>query len=205
MSATRAVLWPMLLEPHIGKQDFGELYSWYERDFALEQLLMHTPARWLPPGIANWNDLLVAALERGMTEAKAPGARALTNWRYGRTHTVDIEHPLFGQSRILGWLEGFPTGTGPQPQSGDGSTVKQVGHAFGPSERFTADFADLDYSTLNIVLGQSGNPASPWFLDQFAAWSHGTTYTLPFNDPQGDSHAHASTALDGLAFAGGVA
>ena len=36
-------------------------------------------------------------------------------------------------------------------------TVKQAGTAFGPSERFTADMADLDNSTLNIVNGESGN------------------------------------------------
>ena len=31
-----------------------------------------------------------------------------------------------------------------------------------------------------LVLGQSGNPASPWYMDQFQAWLNGTTYPLPF-------------------------
>ncbi len=90
--------------------------------------------------------------------------------------------PIFDQSQLLKNLLGRPTGTGPQPQSGDGTTVKQVGHTFGPSERFTADLSNLDHSTLNIVAGQSGNPFSQWFLNQFPAWYHGTTYQFPFTD-----------------------
>ena len=53
---------------------------------------------------------------------------------------------------------------------------------FGPSERFTTDLSDPDYTTLNIVLGQSGNPASPWFMDQFQDWLHGT-HLLPALHP----------------------
>jgi len=33
---------------------------------------------------------------------------------------------------------------------------------------------------LNVVLGQSGNPMSPHFLDQFKSWLNGTTFPLPF-------------------------
>jgi penicillin G amidase len=62
------------------------------------------------------------------------------------------------------------------------TTVKQVGHAFGPSERFTADLSDPDRTTLNGVVGQSGNPASPWYMDQFQDWLHGRTYPMPFSD-----------------------
>ena len=81
----------------------------------------------------------------------------------------------------------LPTSPGLQPQSGDDVTVKQVGRSFGPSERFTADLSDLDHSTLNLVLGQSANPTSPWFLNQWTAWYKGTTYPLPFTKPAVDA------------------
>ena len=61
------------------------------------------------------------------------------------------------------------------------TTVKQVGAAFGPSERFTADLGNPDGTTLNIVLGQSGDPVSPWYMDQFQAWLRGSTYPFPFS------------------------
>jgi penicillin G amidase len=73
-------------------------------------------------------------------------------------------------------------GPGTQPQSGDSTTVKQVGSDFGPSERFTADLSDWDRSRLNIVVGQSGNFLSPHYMDQWDAWYHGTTFDLPFSD-----------------------
>ncbi len=175
-----AGLWPMLLKPHLQGHDPTELYAWYSKDYALEQLLQHTPTRWLPKEFKSWDDLLTAAVAKGIDD-NAPSD--LTKWRYGTGHTLDIEHPIFAQSAALTRLLDKPIGTGPQQQSGDGTTIKQVGHTFGPSERFTADLADLDASTLNLVLGQSGNPDSPWFMDQFQSWYHGTTFALPFSGP----------------------
>lgn len=178
VDATRAALWPMLLGPRLGEA--AALYQWGESGYAEEQIIMHTPQRWLPPGFANWDDLLVAAVERGLTQARAP--LDVAKWTSGQTHPMDVEHPIYGQSKILGLLIGLPIGTGVQPQSGDTSTVKQVGRTFGPSERLTVSLADPDRTTLNLVLGQSGNPASPHFLDQFQAWLHGTTFPMPFTD-----------------------
>ncbi len=182
VAAVHTDLWPMLLQPHLKPGANPKLlYLHYGRDAVLEELVTHTPQRWLPPGYANWDDFLAAAVLAGIDTSHAPSD--LSKWRYGTNHTVDIEHPIFDQSQLLKNLLGRPTGTGPQPQSGDGTTVKQVGHTFGPSERFTADLSDLDHSTLNIVAGQSGNPDSQWFLNQFPAWYHGTTFPFPFTDP----------------------
>ena len=182
VSAVHSELWPMLLKPKLNRPsaEISGMYSWGERDYALEEILMHTPPRWLPANYANWNDLLAAAVLQALKQDKAPADPA--DWRYGADHTVDIEHPIFDKSGLLRRLIGVPTGTGSQPQSGDGTTIKQVSRTFGPSQRFTADLADLDRSTLNLVAGESGNPMSPWFLDQFPAWLRGTTFALPFSD-----------------------
>src|SRR5207245_11486348 len=58
------------------------------------------------------------------------------------------------------------SGPGVQDQSGSGYTVKAATRTHGPSERFTANLADLDQSTLNVVTGQSGNFLSPHYMDQ---------------------------------------
>jgi penicillin amidase len=198
VTATHTVLWPMLLAQHLdqptkGQPDPLELYAWYSKDFALEEIVTHQEPRWLPRQYSNWDDFLVAAVVLGLAEEKAPAD--LSKWQYGAIHTVDIEHPIFAESAPLRTLLGRPTGTGVRPQSGDGTTVKQVGHTFGPSERFTADFSNFDNSTLNLVLGQSGNPDSPWFLDQFPAWYHGTTYLLPFSDAAVNAAAQHTLTL----------
>ena len=195
VDASRAALWLLLLNPHLGPNPGNSLrlYTWNEKPYAEEQLIMHAPARWLPARYPNWNELLTAAVSNGLLDAHAPFD--LAKWKYGQSHPVDIEHPLFSQSPLLQRIAGIRTGTGQQPQSGDATTIKQVGRSFGPSERFTADLSDLDHSTLNLVLGQSGNPSSPWFMDQWPAWYQGTTFTLPFSDSAVDAATQHTLTL----------
>ena len=59
--------------------------------------------------------------------------------------------------------------------------MKQVGTTLGPSQRFTMDWNNVDGSTENIVLGESGNPYSPYFRDQWNDYYGGTTFALPFS------------------------
>ena len=133
-------------------------------------------ADWLPPGYKTWDDLLTEAVRRGMAKGKAPSD--VSQWTYGSWHVMDIEHPL---ADMLPFLKGF-AGTGPQPMSGDGTTVKQVGRTLGPSQRFTMDWSNVDGSTENIVLGESSNPYSAHFRDQWNDWYNGTTFALPFSE-----------------------
>ena len=174
VDAARAALWPLLLQPKLGSD--WKLYQWGESTFAEEELVANQSPQWLPPGYANWNELLAAAVAKGMTAQHAP--LDLNRWHYGNVHPVEVEHPLYG---MIPWLRSW-TGTGVLPQSGNGTTVKQVGRSFGPSERLTVDFSNLDHSTLNLVIGQSGDPLSPYYIDHWPYWYRGTTFRLPFNE-----------------------
>lgn len=173
VTQARAALWPMILEAKLGKEA-GE-YHWGESNFALEEIVMHAKAAWLPSEYKNWDALLTAAVRKGMRDGKTPAD--LEHWTYGSWHVVDVEHPL---AVFLPFLSRV-AGTGPQPQSGDGTTVKQVGRTLGPSQRFTMDWSPVDGSTENIVLGESGNPYSPYFRDQWNDWYKGTTFAMPFS------------------------
>ena len=202
-TAAREALWPMLLTPQLSPvspssrpersavegpasrtTDPARLYSWGERNFALEQLIAHTPARWLPSDYATWDDLLTAAVDKGLLDAHAPSN--LAKWSSGKANPVEIQLPLFAQLPILSRLAGLPTGSGIHPQSGNGLTVRQSRHTFGPSERFIADLANPEADTLVLPLGQSGNPLSPWFRDQFPAWLGTSTFPLPFTSRTGN-------------------
>jgi penicillin amidase len=175
VTQTREALWPLILEPKLGK--LADDYHWDEKNFAEEEIVMHAKPEWLPKGYRNWDALLTAAVRKAMQEGKAPGDVA--KWTYGNWHVVDIEHPLAAFLPLIG----REAGTGPQPQSGDATTVKQVGRTLGPSQRFTMDWSNIDSSTENIVLGESGNPLSPYFRDQWNDWYGGTTFALPFTPP----------------------
>jgi penicillin G amidase len=172
VTQTRAALWPLILAPKLG--NLAGDYNWSEDWFAEEEIVMNAKPAWLPSNYKDWNALLTAAVHNGMKHGKATAD--ITQWTYGRWHVVDIEHPLAAFLPLIARV----AGTGPQPQSGDGTTVKQVGRDFGPSQRFTMDWNNIDGSTENIVLGESSNPFSPYFRDQWNDWYNGTTFALPF-------------------------
>jgi penicillin amidase len=175
----------LLLEPKLGtapadppNEDAAlswKTYSWEMRSVWLENILLHRPKRWLPEKYSSYDDLLAAAVDAAVTGPQAP--KELAAWRWGAFNAVEIQHPILGKIPLINrW-----SGPGVQEQSGSGYTVKAVSRHHGPSERFTANLADLDQSTLNIVTGQGGNFLSPYYMDQWKAWYEGTTFTLPFS------------------------
>jgi penicillin G amidase len=176
----------LLLEPRLGvapkdpKQQETTLswktYHWQMRTVWLQNVMLHQPKRWLPEKYPNYDELLTAAVEAAVNDPDAP--KDLASWQWGRVNAIDIEHP------VLGKIPGLERWTAPgiNEQSGSGHTVKAVTPHHGPSERFTANLADLDQSTLNTVTGQGGNLLSPYYMDQWKAWYEGFTFTLAFTE-----------------------
>jgi penicillin G amidase len=175
----------LLLEPKLGSAPgvamhdeevlTWKTYSWEMRSVWLENILLHRPKRWLPEKYSNYDELLTAAVDSAVNAPETP--KDLASWRWGAFNAVEIQHPILGKIPVIRhW-----SGPGVHEQSGSGYTVKAVTRNHGPSERFTANLADLDQSTLNIVTGQGGNFLSPYYMDQWKAWYEGTTFTLPFS------------------------
>jgi penicillin amidase len=141
----------------------------------MENVLVKQPKRWLPSQFDSYEALLATAVESAVTAPEAP--EDLAQWRWGKFSALEIENPVLSRLPLIGrW-----NGPGLMEQSGGSYTVKQVGRAFGPSERYTANLSDFDQSTLNTVTGQGGNFLSPHYMDQWKAWYEGTTFPLPFS------------------------
>lgn len=190
-SVARTYLWQLMLEPYLGPPDprgsqpspkrvvsgVYKEYSWGMQSVALETLLTRQPQRWLPKGFANWDELITAAVEKTVADERAP--RDLRRWTWGKFMPLNLQHPLFGSVPGLGR---WGAGPGVVPQSGNGYTVKAAGRGFGASQRFTIDLGNLDDSLSNLVTGQSGQLFSPYAMDQWRAWSEGTSFPLPFTE-----------------------
>ncbi|HET9183566.1 MAG TPA: penicillin acylase family protein [Candidatus Angelobacter sp.] len=184
----RVALWKLLLQPKLGEN--WDRYEWSLQSVALENIVQNKPNRWLPPGYSSFNDLLNAAVAKATEHAP----RDLKSWKYGDEYPVVINHPIFGAIPILGPM----AGPGRHPQSGGGFTVKQVGRTFGPSERMTVNFSNLDASTFNVVQGESGQIFSPYYMDHWPAWYYGTTFTLAYSDSAvNQSRTHELTLKPG--------
>lgn len=174
VDSARGELWAMILKARLG--DEINDYHWQESTYAEEQIVTDQDPACLPSGYMNWNALIADAVAKAIKDGHAPND--LSKWTYGSRHVVQIEHPL---SQFLPFLKRV-AGVGPLPLSGDRTTIKQVGRSFGPSQRFTMDWSNIDGSTENIVLGESGNPYSPYFRDQWNDWYTGKTFALPFTN-----------------------
>lgn len=172
----------LILEPKLGSSpdppkppEGWRLYRYEMGNVWLENAINRQSKSWLPASYVSFNDLLADAVEKGVNSKDAP--RDLNTWRWGERVALDLSHPLFG--RIPFFRKS--AGPGHSAQSGNGNTVKQVGSTFGPSQRLTVDFANLDATNLNITTGESGSIYSPYFMDHWNAWYHGTTFRLPFS------------------------
>jgi penicillin amidase len=168
----RHYLWKLVLESKLGSD--WKNYEWSESAVALENIVQNQPNRWLPSKYGSFNELMTASVE----SAASDGPNDLSSWKYGNQFPLELNHDLFAAIPFLRhW-----TGPGRQPQSGGTYTVKQVGRHFGPSERMTVDFSNLDRSHFNIVLGESGQLFSPYYMDQWDAWYNNRTFEMPYSD-----------------------
>jgi acyl-homoserine lactone acylase PvdQ len=198
----------LLLEPKLGAAAAGpnrgalswKSYRWAMSSVWLENVLTKQPARWLPPGYSDYGSLLTAAVENAVkrtgfvadnpsrVDSRAPSD--LSQWKWGENYPVEIEHPVLSQLPLVGRF----TGPGLHPLSGSTFTVRAGGRGFGPSERLTWNFANLDESTLNLVTGESGIFLSPYYMDQWATWYGGSTFASPFSPAAVEQHrAHEMT------------
>ena len=111
-----------------------------------------------------------------MADNHAPPS--LRDWTYGSRHVIDVQHPLYG---MLPFFRGW-TSTGPHQLAGDETTLNHVRGLLGASQRLTVDWSNVDGSTENIVMGESGDPLSPYYLDQWPYWYGGKTFAMPFTE-----------------------
>jgi penicillin amidase len=171
VDATKRALWPMVLEPKLGSD--WQLYDWQSKNFVQEEMVDKASPAWLPQKYKSWDDLIAAAVVQGMTDEHAPAS--LRDWTYGSRHVINVKHPLYAMLPFFGW-----TATGPHQLSGDETTVNHTRGLLGASQRLTVDWGNIDGSTENIVMGESGDPVSPNYLDQWPSWYVGKTFPMPF-------------------------
>lgn len=138
------------------------------------------------------------ALANGWVEAfKLLGPDPAT-WRWGTLHQVKIAHPL---SRIPAIAAAFPPIEG-EGSGGDGYTVmaRWIGRSGwrdtgGASYLQVIDVGNWDQSVMLNLPGQSNDPASPHYRDQFAPWAAGRMQPMPFSKAAVDAVAASRITL----------
>ena len=165
----------LVLEPYLGK-DTDE-YRWRRVAF-LQRVLTERPTRWLPPNFKNYDELLSAAADLAVKQLEERTKEAdPDDWEWKRFNYLDVLHPL-GHEGILKKLLSITN----RPQSGTEWSPRAASRRHGPSERFVANLADWDESIMLIPGGESGQPGSEHYRDQFPYWFEGKPIYEPFSD-----------------------
>jgi penicillin amidase len=175
LHATRQAALDLLLEPFLGKDT--ALYQWRSMTF-LQKVLTDRPPKWLPVAYKNYDELLVAAADRAVEKlSEQSGSQRIEDWAWKRFDSLDMYHPL-GHTGLLKWFLSITD----KPQSGTVYSVRAATKTHGPAMRFVANPGSWDNSILLLPAGQSGQPGSSHYSDQFSYWYEGKTILAPFSD-----------------------
>ena len=172
---TRQEALRLILEPYLGKDT--DLYHWRKTAF-LQKILTDRPSKWLPAAFKSYDELLVTAADASVRKLESQtGKPKIEDWQWKHFNALQMEHPI-GRSGLLK----FFLSEADRPQAGTGFSPRAAYHRHGPAMRFVANPADWDDSILLIPGGQSGQPGSSHYTDQFSYWFDGKPIIQPFSD-----------------------
>jgi len=116
---------------------------------------------------------------------------AATEWRWGNVHQAHWRHPVHSAFDI-----------GPTPVDGGSDTLRNTGAgqpAFaasgGAEYRVVVDFAEPERFLAVQNIGNSGQPGSPHYADQFDAWRAGTYHVVGLDRSDVEAAAEGRTIL----------
>lgn len=158
------------------------------RERVLYWAVQQKSARWLPSQYADY-----AAFASGCDgEARAALAKRYgadeSKWVWGAVWQSTFRHP-FGGIAFIGAQFATPN----VPIDGSGQTPNVGSYV---SMRHIASPGNWDLTRHVIPLGQSGNPASPHFKDQFEAWRTGAPAIFPFSKEAVEKAAKETWVLE---------
>ena len=159
------------------------------RERILDLAITNNLTRWLPVGFASYADLFKACDTSSRTLLADPKRLGPddTKWTWGRTWQSRFPHPL-AAAPLIGAQFVIPA----VPIDGSGQTPN-VGSSV--SMRHIASPGNWDLTRHVIPLGESGDPKSPFFKDQFEAWRTGTPIVFPFSKTAVEATAKTVTTF----------
>ncbi len=159
---------------------------------SLLQILEKPESSWFDnittPSRETRDEIIRKSLSDGLSYLENNYGKDLTNWQWGKIHTVTFKHAFSGNFSLLDKYIDI----GPFEIDGDGTTINNTEYFFaksiegntmlrhnefdnilGPSMRFIYDFEKPYEFFLVLTTGQSGNVMSDNYKDQTPLWLKG--------------------------------
>jgi penicillin G amidase len=136
------------------------------REGPLWALVSHKPMHLLDPRYANWDQLLLAAVDAVIKRAEDAGGLSAP---WSRDNETSYRHPLSSGLSVLGrWLD-MPQ----RPLDGDLYTPRMHWGSSAASERMIVSPGRESAGIMHMPTGQSGHPLSPFYANSHEAWLKG--------------------------------
>ena len=172
VNAIRKEVYSKVLNFKVG-EDLRKQYQGGNANSFIDWIIREKPADWLPKEFASYKELLIAADRDARVQlAKDYGADE-AKWNWGSFWKINFPHPL-AAAPIVGGM--FVV-----------ESVPGLGHSLTPnvgqsvSMRLVTMPGDWDKTRHGIALGESGDPKSAFYKDQFESWLSGNTPVFPFS------------------------
>ncbi len=130
-------------------------------------------ARWLPKEFKNYSEMLRSCNDTSSAAFTTRYGADQTKWVWGAASKARFPHPLAAAPLIGGQFA-----TPNTPLAGSGQTPNVASYV---SMRHITSPGNWDATRHVIPLGQSGDPKSPFYKDQFDAWRTGAATVFPFS------------------------
>ena len=150
----------------------GAMWEQQAAPAVIEDFVRARPTGWFQ----DWDAELLRALQDGVEEGRRIQGRDVRRWWYGKYVRLAIRHPVLDHLPVVGNYFNI----GPVAMSGSGTTVKQTTVRVGPSMRMAADLGDWDRSLLSLPIGQSGQPLSRHYKDEWDRYYVGESFAMQF-------------------------
>lgn len=128
--------------------------------------------RWLPSTFSDYGALAKYCDAQTVDKLSKKYSADRETWNWGKEAAANFPHPL-AQAPLIGTLFATPKAN----LVGSGQTPNVASYV---SMRHVVSPGDWDKKKFVIPLGQSGDPSSKHFRDQFGAWSSGKAPLFPF-------------------------
>jgi penicillin amidase len=146
------------------------------RSLAVMETLAYHHA-WVPPGFTDWRTFVLDRIDRSIEVVTRDGT-PLAQARWGERNRASIAHPF--ARMIPAWIPAIDSllAAPHDPLAGDMNMPRVQAPSFGASERMVISPGHEAEAIFEMPGGQSGNPASPYFLAAHEQWVRGDASPL---------------------------